>query len=354
MCCRAMALSNGYDACLCHNGRLGTREYLHFFIFAKKTMTQPATFHPGLLLILLLATALPAFSYAADFAREADVLPEETKQADNLFAEMPQDADEPSAGLMQKQQEHQAGEPVQSSVVYYDSLHHLMPENGLRRKPRSERVVNEWMLYLILISFLSLAVAKFFYPGRVSMLIRSVFGLRYFIQVDKENMILSETASYLLKLNYLIGISLLIMQTLLYFDATLPWGHLHPAFTYALIFVATALFYVLKRLLISYLGWLFHARKAGKAYFNNVFVFNHVIGMMLLPLLFYQAFNPLSHALIAAWALLLLFNVYKVVRGAILGHTHTDFSVYYLFLYLCGVELAPLLLLGKAASVHLF
>ncbi len=320
----------------------------------KKTMIQPATFHSGLLLMLLLALSLPASGYATDVARQADVLPRENQQADNLAAEMTHEGDEPTDSLMHLQQGDGAGEPVQSSAEYYDSRHYLIAENGLLTKPRSTRVVNEWMIYLILTGLFSLAVAKFFYPGRVSMLIRSVFGLRYFIQVDKENMILSETASYLLKLNYLIGISLLIMQTLLYFDATLPWGHLHPAFTYALIFVATAFFYVLKRLLISYLGWLFHARKAGKAYFNNVFVFNHVIGMMLLPLVFYQAFNPLSHALIAAWALLLLFNLYKVVRGAILGHTHTDFSVYYLFLYLCGVELAPLLLLGKAASVHLF
>lgn len=243
---------------------------------------------------------------------------------------------------------------IQSSRVYYEAEHHLMPGNGLEPIARQEAAVSDWMLYVILVCFFSLALARFYFPGRVHMLVRAVFGLRFFLQVDKENMILSETASYLLKLNYLLCIALLIMQSLQFAGVALPWPHLHPALIYAIVFLATVLFYVLKNLLVSYLGWLFNTKKAAKAYFNNIFVFNHVIGMLLLPLVFYQAFNPLSGAIIAAWALLLLFNLYKVTRGAILGHTHADFSVYYLFLYLCGVELAPLLILGKAASVYLF
>ncbi len=311
-------------------------------------MALTATIHSGIVIMLIYAAALLAGVNAVDASLQTDALTAEPEP------EPEQAIQQPAVDLQDALKEVDPERVIHSSGDYFGSLHHLMPENGLKPITRHERAVSDWMLYVILVCFFSLALARFFFPGRVSMLIRSVFGLRFFIQADKENMILSEAASYLLKLNYLLCTSLLIMQSLLFFGVTLPWGQLHPGLTYALIFLATGLFYVLKHLLISYLGWLFKTRKASKAYFNNIFVVNHVTGMMLLPLVFYQVFNPLSNALVAAWALFLLFNVYKVIRGVILGHTHTDLSAYYIFLYLCGVELAPLLILGKAVSVYLF
>ncbi len=317
-------------------------------------MTLPVNVRLGLFMLLCIAVPLLAFSYDMDVVREVDIIPAANRQADNPAAEPATAAEETSSEMRNEQKEDDSGEPVQSSVVYYDSPHYLIPENDLMAKLRSEKAGNEWMLYLVLICFFILAIAKLYYSGRVSMLIRSVFNLRFFIRTDKHNMILGERVSYLLKLNYLVCLSLLIMQTSLFFEIIPPWMHLHPVLTLALILLAIALFYVLKHLLISYIGWLFHARKAGKAYFSNIFVFNHFVGILLLPLVFYQALNPLVYILIAACVLLVAFNVNKVMRSVILARTYTDFSVYYIFLYLCGVELAPLLMLGKAASVLLF
>ncbi len=310
----------------------------------KKYMSLQAAIHSGFIIMLMYAAALPAGVNAADTAL----------QAVPLTAEPEQVIREPAPNLLHTLKEADPEEAIQSSVDYYEGRHHLMADNGLKPIIRPDMAISEWMLYVILVCFFSLALARLFFPDSVSKLIRSVFRLRFFIQADKENMILRVTASYLLKLNYLLCISLLIMQSVLFLGIIPPWEHLHPVLSYTLIFFATGLFYVLKYLLVCYLGWLFNTRKAGKAYFNNIFVLNHVIGMVLLPLVFYQVFNPLSDVLIVAWVLLLLLNVYKVIRGIILGQTHTYFPVYYLFLYLCGVELAPLLILGKAASVHLF
>lgn len=317
-------------------------------------MTLPVNVRSRAFMMLCIAVTLLTSSYGRAVAWEADTMPDETATAGHRSAETAVDAAETPATMPQLPQEDAPVDPVQSSVAYYDSLHHLMPENGLMAISRSERAGNEWMLYSVLICFVIIAMAKLFYPGKVSMLIRSVINLRFFVRTDRKNRILSERASYLLKLNYLMCFSLLIVQTLLSFDIMPPWMQLHPVLTHAMIFLAIALFYVLKHLLISYIGWLFHARKAGRAYFNNIFVFNHAVGILLLPLVFYQALNPLIYVLIAAWMLIVVFNALKMIRGVILGRLHSDFPVYYLFLYLCGVELAPLLMLGKAASVLLF
>ncbi len=317
-------------------------------------MTLPVNVHSRLFMMLCIAVTLLTSSYGTAVAWEADNMPDETATTDQRSAETAVDAAETPATMPQLPQEDAPVGPVQSSVVYYDSLHHLMPGNSLVAIPRSKRAGNEWMIYPVLICFMLLALGKLFYPAEVRMLIHSVFNLRFFIRTDKKYSILSERASYLLKLNYLLCLSLLIMQTLLSLEIMPPWMQQHPVLTHAGIFLAAALFYVLKHLLISYIGWLFDARMAARAYYNNIFVFNHVVGILLLPLLLYQALNPLVYVLIAAWMLIAAFNLLRVIRGVILGRLHRDFSVYYLFLYLCGVELAPLLMLGKAASVLLF
>jgi hypothetical protein len=64
-------------------------------------------------------------------------------------------------------------------------------------------------------------------------------------------------------------------------------------------------------------------------------------------LLYTNAYNPGTTGLYLAWALLVIINIAKMIRGAVIGYTQAGFSVYYLILYLCAIELAPLLIFAK-------
>ncbi len=244
--------------------------------------------------------------------------------------------------------------PLTPSMSVFGSPHELQPEGDLRPVPRKGSPAGMWMLYVLIVCLGSLAVARYFFPGRFKRLLQSVFGLRFFLQLDKEGIIMNETPSYLLKVNFLLSLSLLMVQTVHYYSLATPWGMLHGALLFGGALVFLILFYILKRLLLIYLSWLFGTPHVSQSYFNNIFVFNHFAGIMILPIVFYQAFNPLSGALHLAWGLLILINIYKVIRGAYLGHSLAGFSLYYLFLYLCGVELAPLLILGKSVTKYMF
>ncbi len=297
---------------------------------------------------LLFLFMLPVAMLVGQDADEAGFVPADTMPRDMYETETPVPVDPLNIS------EDESLATAISSEFFYGDPHHLAPVGNIELKKRQDTVFYEWQLYVILFVLFFLALAKYFFPGRLKMLIRSAFSMRFFLQADKENMILTETPSYLLKTNFLLCVSLLLFQTLDYYDLIIADGTLHPLLTYALIAVMAVGFYFLKHLMIRFLGWLFHTHNASKAYFNNIFVVNHFAGLALLPLVFYQAFNPLSHAVHIAWLLLIIINLYKIIRGAMLGHALADFSAYYLFLYLCGVELAPLLIIGKAASVYLF
>ncbi len=217
-----------------------------------------------------------------------------------------------------------------------------------------ERISSDWVAYVLIVCLSLLAIARFFFPGRIRQMLLAVFSYRYFSVVEKEGMMFSETPSYLLIINYILIISLFVFQTLVFFDLSVIWQNVHDLVIYGMIVLFFGVFYLVKRTMLGFLAWIFDTRKANTAYFTTLFLYNQFVGVLILPCIFYHAFSPTDYGLYAAWALVVLFNVLKIGRGALLGYRVSGFSGYYLFLYLCGVELAPLLILGKAASVYLF
>ena len=244
--------------------------------------------------------------------------------------------------------------PPVSGDSFFGTPHHLQASEGMEALERAEPFPRDWMIWIMAAGLIAVAMSRYYFPTRVKNIFRAVIGLRLLYLLHKEGGFFRETPTYLLYVNFLLVISLLIFQTLRATRASLPWDEIHPAVLYGGILLFFLLFYLLKFLLTGFLAWVFYTRKASMLYFTNLFVMNQFTGLLVMPLVFYHAVIPSATSLYAAWVLVILLNVYKVIRGGILGHTISDFSVYYLFLYLCGVELAPLLIIGKAASVYLF
>lgn len=244
--------------------------------------------------------------------------------------------------------------PAVSGDSFFGTPHHLQAPERMEVLEKAESFPRDWMIWVIVAGLTAVAISRYFFPSRVYNIFRAVLGMRLLYMLHKEGGFFRETPTYLLYLNFLLVISLLIFQTLRATQASLPWDEIHPLILYGGILLFFLLFYLLKFLFMGFLAWVFHTGKASMLYYTNLFVMNQFTGLLVMPLVFYHAVTPSLNSLYAAWILIILLNIYKVIRGAILGYTISDFSGYYLFLYLCGVELAPLLIIGKAASAYLF
>ncbi len=243
---------------------------------------------------------------------------------------------------------------VTRSEAFYDGAHLLSSDADLVIIPKTEHPSDDWIVYVFILSLASIATARFFFPGRISLIIKAAVSLNHFSLAEKEGAIFHETPGLLLIVNFILVISLLTYQSLngLGLPSKLP--DVQPPLLYGLIIMFFSLFYLFKRLMMGFLAWVFQTRRGTAIYLSNIFVFNQFAGLAILPLVFLHAFNPTLYGLYAAWILIILVNLYKVVRGVTMGYRASGFSVYYLFLYLCGVELAPLLMIGKAANIYLF
>lgn len=244
---------------------------------------------------------------------------------------------------------------VSPTASFYGGPHHLVPGQDLVFEPVSQQDVSgDWVVLLFLLCLLLLAISRFFFPGRTRYILRSAVGLRFFYMVNKQGNLYSETPSFLLKINFLLVVSLLLYQSLAYAGMHKVFEPVPSFLVYCFILLGLTFFYVAKRVLMQLLGWVFAAKRQTELYFNNLFVFNQFAGVLLIPAVFFHAYHPSTTGLYAAWALLILVNLYKIVRGVIITHGVSGYSLFHLFLYLCAVELAPLLIMGTMVSVYLF
>lgn len=245
-------------------------------------------------------------------------------------------------------------QPVTNSQAFFGGPHQLVPDGGVEYFAGNLLQLNQWMLWVFITALLFIALARYFYPARFTVMLKAVFALRPFSQLEKDGTFFRETPTYLLSAAYMLVFSLLVSLTLGFTGQVETLSFISAPLVYAGILAFIALFYVTKIIVLSHLAWVFSTQRATSLYLQNIFLVNQLMGLAVFPLVFYSAFNPGAPGLLITWVLVVIIASYKVIRGAILGFRASGFSLYYLILYLCAVELAPLLVVGKAASIYLF
>ncbi len=240
-----------------------------------------------------------------------------------------------------------------SSTLFYGNRHQLTSDNKLKIITRESSMSNDWMLLVLLTGLFVSAVAWFFFPFLVRQSLHAVFNLRAFYSIVRESSFFGQTSTYLLYFNYLLVLTLIAYQSLHQSDMVSEWQSDHPLNLFVTVFAVLFFFSALKYLFIGFLAWLFKTTEAGFTYLLNIFVFNNLSGLFFLPLAFYNAYTPSTSVIHAIWALFLLINIYRLIRGLVMGHKQSGFSLFYLILYLCAIELMPLLIMGKLVSIYL-
>ena len=193
---------------------------------------------------------------------------------------------------------------------------------------------------LLTISFLLIAMLKSFYWKHAKLLFMGIFAQRYANQYLREENAFTERVSFITFLLMSINISLIILK-LIPETSVLE--------TFSLIGVVM-LFFILKIGLILLLGSIFRVKDIAKLGVFFSFLFDRAFGFFLFPLvilLYFFAFNitPFVMILVAiVFIILLLLKLFWLWK---IGTNAFGLSHFYIFLYLCTLEISPLLLLGK-------
>jgi len=122
-----------------------------------------------------------------------------------------------------------------------------------------------------------------------------------------------------------------------------------------LCFAVAAVIFLSKHFILSIAGWLFPVEKEVRRYNFLVVLFNCVLGLFLVPFNFLLAFSSNYSYFWVFWTLGLVavFYLYRSYRSGGISSKFLADNHFHFLLYLCTVEIAPVLLLVKLAMIQM-
>ena len=200
---------------------------------------------------------------------------------------------------------------------------------------------NQDIIFVLLtISFLLIAILRASYWKHAKLLFLGVFAQRYANQYLREENAFTERVNFitflLMTINFsLIGLKFIPQRSLL---------------EVIFFIVSVGLFFILKIGIMLLFGKIFMMKDVAKLGVFFSFLFDMTLGFVLFPLLVLLYFFTFEITIT-------LFVVISIFCGLILllklfwlwklGTKTFGFSQVYIFLYLCTLEISPLLLLAK-------
>jgi hypothetical protein len=187
-----------------------------------------------------------------------------------------------------------------------------------------------------------------YYPKRLIQIFRAVAQPHFLNQLEREGNLFKERIRLGLSLIYYCISSIFIFVLMKSFGL-LPSGMSNLTLT-AVIFTGLLLFESFKSMLVYSIGIIFDTRETARQYDLNIMIFNHITGILLLPVIITAFYWNNSGIIFIGIAIVSLLLLYRTFRGFLTGVSNSSYNLFYLFLYLCTLEILPLIILYKVVS----
>ncbi len=239
------------------------------------------------------------------------------------------------------------------TIVATDTLHQTIikqePKFGGDSISRIQNIGfgNDWFVGVILFSLFLLASVKFLFNKYLSKLVESIFNSHTANNLFLEKNINMIKGSAIINILFAVNISLFAVNTLNHNSISPSQQYGFKEFI--LVLVGVILLYVGKVVVVRSLGYVFKGNNEGKEYIFTTFLYNKNLGLFLFPVIialpFVQPF-AVEWLMYIGVSMISVFYILRIARGLkILFRKHV--SIFYMILYLCALEIFPLLMIYK-------
>lgn len=200
------------------------------------------------------------------------------------------------------------------------------------------------LLFIVFALYVSIKVSA---PKKIFKVFASVFSLQAAKQLLREDYKLNKRVSVFLSLGFLIVIAFLVYITNNYFGLILEG--VSPLKQYLFFITIITSVYVIKFIISYLLSLVILEEELGKEYAFNVFVFSQTIGVVLFPVVLCIQFSKYPAELFLYPGLIICagFFALRLFRGIVISVLEQNVGILYIFLYLCALEILPVLVLIK-------
>lgn len=206
-----------------------------------------------------------------------------------------------------------------------------------------------WVLVTVLLLFVSIGLVRLFFYNNFSNIIFGFYNDRILAQINKEDSIGTSWPYIFLYSIFTFSLGLFIT---VYQAYVLGRGQVSVVI-FLKISIIIALLFLSKIVIVRLVGFLFDIEKLVREYVMFLYLFYFNSSLILMPLLLFVTFLSTSYfnfILIFFLLITLILFIYRFFR-TILGLVGSfRFSIFYLILYLCTLEIAPILILVKSLN----
>lgn len=203
-----------------------------------------------------------------------------------------------------------------------------------------------WTLLVGLICVILLLALKSYYKKFTSRIVNTLVNFQLADKMLREKNIIVRRAFFIMNLNYVMVSGLFILLLTIYFGFRITASY---PLDYLLI-NAVIIGILISRLVLYYVaGYLFDRLPSVIEHIHMVYLVNKNLGLVLLPISFFAIYTSLKFSellLFIGIGIVAIATVYKLIRGFQIIY-RSGVLLFYAILYLCTLEVLPLLLGAK-------
>ena len=117
--------------------------------------------------------------------------------------------------------------------------------------------------------------------------------------------------------------------------------------TWFFILLSVAAVYIIRHIVMRFIGWLFPLEKESALYSFTIMIINLLLGLFLIPINLLMAFGPdnfFKPTFIVGLIIIGILLLIRYLRGLFISANYVASNIFLFFVYLCTLEIAPLLI----------
>lgn len=240
---------------------------------------------------------------------------------------------------------------IVDTSTYAAIMHHsyipLHNKKVFRVIQYKQNISDPYIFYTLLFLLTIIAFIRISFPKYFESLFQLFLQTSFRQKQTKEQLLQDSLASLFSNILFIISVGMfiaLLANRYHWVNENFWW-----LFGYSCAILATV--YAVKYLFLKFSGWVFNEVQAANTYIFIVFLVNKVLGICIVPFAFIIAFSVSKIVTVASTISTIIITLLLIYRYvASLGTIRSSLKVnaLHFFLYLCAVEVLPLLLMYKA------
>ncbi|EOR92725.1 hypothetical protein ADIARSV_4237 [Arcticibacter svalbardensis MN12-7] len=205
-----------------------------------------------------------------------------------------------------------------------------------------------WVIAFVFVALILFAILRNMFFNELSAIINAFFSNRVLGQINKEEKFFNSWPFVFLYLLFGFTIGMFLYQCGKYFQLSYSYSGFQWFLRLSMIVIGL---FTLKIILLRLLGFLFDSVKLVKEYISILFLSYFSAALLFLPIVVAFSLTPTRFApyyIYLSLALILFIAFFQFTRAVSNILTSYKFPKLYLILYLCALEICPILVLIKA------